>query len=53
VLKSGSTLIYFHVIEFVRDRVLAGVAALSVGGAMHGLEDLAHLMDTRLQTHVA
>jgi len=53
VLRTGSTLIYFHVIEFVRDRTLAGVAAFSVGGTMHGLDDLARLMDTRLQTHVA
>src|SRR3954465_2521396 len=48
VLRSGSTLIYFHVVEFVRDRTLAGVAAFSVGRAMHGLDDLARLMDSRL-----
>jgi len=53
VLRTGSTLIYFHVIEFVRDRTLAGVAAFSVGGLIDGLDELARLMDTRLQTHVA
>jgi hypothetical protein len=53
VLRSGSTLIYFHVIEFVRGRTLAGIAAFSVGASIEGLESLARLMDVRLQSNVA
>jgi hypothetical protein len=53
VLRVGKNLVEFAGTEFVRDRTVASLVAYIVGQEPRGLDQLAQLMDSRLQVGVA